>query len=120
MPGVRGSGRGGRSRWLFLRVPPEVASALKSGVPTASARDLQRDIASLGLTLEKRNPESDHPALQLWFRADLTDAGDVAHVLSTLRRNRWIDTATLSPPEEISIDLLSAGWTITTPVQSLD
>jgi hypothetical protein len=117
---VMRSGGGSHSRWLFLRVPPEIASALKGGSATPTSIDLQRDIASLGLTLEKRKPESDHPALELWFRADLSGADDVPRVLRTLRRNRSIETATLSPPEEVPIDLFSTGWTIAPPVEMHD
>jgi len=117
---VMHSGGGVGPRWLFLRVPPDVAWALKGGSPTPGSIDLQRDISSLGLTLEKRKPESDHPALELWFRADLSRAGDVSRVLRTLRRNRSIETATLSPPQEVSFDLFSSGWTIAPPLPTAD
>jgi hypothetical protein len=117
---VARSGGRGQARWLFLRVAPDVAAALKGGSPTPGSIDLQKDISSLGLTLEKRKPESEHPALELWFRANLSGAGDVSRVMRTLRKNRFIETATLSPPEEAPIDLFSTGWTIAPPLRMGD
>lgn len=116
MPGdLQGSGGANLPRWLYLRVRPEVASALNSGRATPGSAALRQVADSLGLTLEHRNPEVDHPALQLWFRAALPYGADGQSLLQELERIEVIDRVTLSSPEGLPLDLLSGGWTITTP-----
>jgi hypothetical protein len=82
-------------------------------VPKSTA--LQRIAASLGLTLERRNPEIDHPAFQLWFRAKLSNGADAFEILRRLEQSAAIVKGALGTYEPYP-NLLSRGWTIATPI----
>lgn len=100
-------------RWLFLRVLPEVALALRGGPSVPKSTALQRIAASLGLTLERRNPEVDHPALQLWFRTALPDSADGLEILRRLKQSSAIAKGVLAQRDGYPNVL--TGWTIATP-----
>lgn len=107
---------GDGSRWLFLRVVPEVAFALRGGPASPQAKALRRLAASLGLILEQRRPGSEHPAMQLWFRTAVPAGADEARVLKALEESPVIEEGTFSLRERYPLNLLARGWTIVTPL----